>query len=242
MASHRHPSSYGQTYPPDGMPKQTLAVQAALDDPAVEGVHVNTRGCAPMDTGTVEALRGLVDVVRTEDMAKRCLATMEDEIDAARVALYGDTHNTTPLFAGINVLRIRCERLTGENAQQYREIVRLFGKAEGMRAHLAQADADSVRLQREKEESTGVIETYGRVELSPREDRDILELRWQVAGLVFRAGGFDVFHAAIRECSAHWNAKLDAIRRADRPWQAVAADAFADALRAARPGAPGGET
>ena len=118
------------------------------------------------------------------------------------------------------------------------QVRRLVEDWNALRARLASADADSVRLQREKEELTGVIETYGRVELSPREDRDILELRWQVAGLVFRAGGFDVFHAAIRECSAHWNAKLDAIRRADRPWQAVAADAFADALRAARPGAP----
>ena len=107
-------------------------------------------------------------------------------------------------------------------------------ECERLRARLAQADADSVRLQREKEELTGVIETYGRVELSRREDRDILDLHWQVEGFVFRAGGFDVFHAAIRGCAAHWNAKLDAIRRADRPWQAVAADAFADALRAAR--------
>lgn len=101
-------------------------------------------------------------------------------------------------------------------------------------ASLALARRDGERLQRENEEMTGVIETFGRVSFLPDPDRDELELRYRVAGLVFRAGGMAVFGHAIRACAERWEEKLRAIRLANRSSAEKMADAFADVERAAR--------
>lgn len=93
---------------------------------------------------------------------------------------------------------------------------------------------ENARLTREAEECRGVIETYGRAELLTVEERDVLELRYQVSGLVFKAGGMAVFGHALRECADRWEEKLRALRRAGMSTTERMFEAFADAERATR--------
>ncbi len=119
----------------------------------------------------------------------------------------------------------------GGEVDDYADVTRAVERICASRDALAR---DAERLKRDNEELRGVIETYGRVELMALQDRDILELRWQVSGLVFRAAGFDVFGAGIRECAERWNDKLRALRRAGMSVAEKMMEAFADADREQR--------
>ena len=86
--------------------------QMVREDRIVQKVLADARNAPPASAPSGDDGEGADEYV---DMAKRNLATMEDEIDAARFALYGDTENTMPLFIGIqqlrtvNQMRRRCE-------------------------------------------------------------------------------------------------------------------------------------
>ena len=125
------------------------------------------------------------------------------------------------------------ERLRAALEDQHKATDDLWNERTALRAQLAAAQADSKRAERERDEMRGVIETFGRVELLTLEDRDELELRYRVSGLVLRAGGIDVFGCAIRECAARWREKLDALRRAGMSTTEKMFEALADTNRSA---------
>ena len=112
-----------------------------------------------------------------------------------------------------------------------REQLDLHQSAEAARDALR---AENAKLTRENEDLVGVVETYGRLDFFPLEDRDELELRYRVSGVVFRAGGMTVFAHAIRECADRWEEKLRALRRAGMSTTERFLEAFADTERAQR--------
>lgn len=169
----------------------------------------------------------------TPDQPLRADATRQQVIDRMshlhrEAKSIGDA--TAPFYAVAMVDEVQ-KALRAELAAAREDSARLEAKA---CASLAVAQADSKRLQRENEELTGVIETFGRVSFLTDPDRDDLELRYRVAGVVFRAGGMTVFSHAIRECAQQWEEKLRAIRMAHRTPAEKLSDALADVERNAR--------
>ena len=73
-----------------------------------------------------------------------------------------------------------------------------------LRTRLEEAEARAAESEQSEQEMRGVVETYGRVQASQLPDLDVLELRWQVSRAVFRAGGFEVFYAAIKDARQHF--------------------------------------